>query len=82
MSNTPVKMSESSLAKPHTISDEMSNLSKRTKTRRSGLISEYVYFLKTYKMWWLVPVMALFLILGFLVVLGGTKAALLIYVLF
>jgi hypothetical protein len=53
-----------------------------TSPKRRGLVSEYVYFLKTYKMWWLLPVFALFVLLGFLVILGGSKAALLIYALF
>ncbi len=55
--------------------------SKR-KARRSGLISEYVYFFKTYKMWWLLPIIGLVVILGTLVVLGGSQAALMIYALF
>jgi len=54
----------------------------RTKIRRRGLISEYVYFIRTYKMWWLVPVLGLVSILGTLVWLGGSQAALLIYALF
>lgn len=49
---------------------------------RYGLLSEYWYFLKTYKTWWLLPVLAAITVLGVLVVLGGTKAALLIYALF
>jgi hypothetical protein len=55
---------------------------KTTKPARSGLIAEYVYFLRTYRMWWLVPVFAAITILGVLVILGGTKAGLLIYALF
>ena len=50
--------------------------------RSSSLIGEYVYFLRTYRMWWLLPVFAAMVILGVLVVLGGSKAALLIYALF
>jgi Family of unknown function (DUF5989) len=52
------------------------------KAGRSGILSEYVYFLRTYRMWWLMPVFAAITILGILVVLGGTKAGLLIYALF
>jgi Family of unknown function (DUF5989) len=48
----------------------------------SSLIGEYVYFLRTYRMWWLLPVFAAIMTLGVLVILGGTKAALLIYALF
>ena len=49
---------------------------------RLGLIGEYIYFLKTYRMWWLLPVFAAVMILGVLVVVGGAKGALLIYALF
>ena len=52
------------------------------KPRRPGLLSEYFYFLKTYKMWWLAPVLTLFLLLGLFVILGGSKVALLIYAMF
>ena len=52
------------------------------KTGRSGILSEYLYFLKTYRMWWLMPVFAAITLLGILVILGGTKAGLLIYALF
>jgi len=54
----------------------------RGKPVRHGLIAEYVYFLRMYRMWWLVPVFAAVTLLGLLVVLGGTKAGLLIYALF
>jgi len=52
------------------------------KTGRPGILSEYLYFLKTYRMWWLMPVFAAITLLGILVILGGTKAGLLIYALF
>ena len=58
-------------------------MGRRTgKAGRAGILSEYVYFLRTYRMWWLMPVFAAITILGILVVLGGTKAGLLIYALF
>lgn len=59
-------------------------MSRRRSARagRSSLLSEYVYFLRNYRMWWLMPVFAAITILGVLVLLGGTKAALLIYALF
>ena len=34
-------------------------MGRRTgKAGRSGILSEYVYFLRTYRMWWLMPVFA------------------------
>jgi len=52
------------------------------KRKRAGLLSEYVYFLKRHRMWWLAPTLLAVFILGFLVVLGGSAAAPLIYALF
>lgn len=49
---------------------------------RASILSEYLYFLKTYRMWWLLPVFMAITIFGVLVILGGTKAGLLIYALF
>lgn len=53
-----------------------------TAVKRAGLLGEYMYFLKTYKAWWLLPVFALVSVLGLLVVMGGSQAAMLIYALF
>jgi hypothetical protein len=49
---------------------------------RRGLLSEYVYFLKIYKMWWLLPILGVIALMGTLVMLSGTQGALLIYALF
>lgn len=49
---------------------------------RRGIVSEYVYFLRRYKMWWLLPTIVLIAALGGLVVLAGGKGALAIYALF
>jgi hypothetical protein len=50
--------------------------------RPRGFLSEYADFLRKYRMWWLVPVLAVTAILGALVMLGGSKAAPFIYALF
>ncbi len=52
------------------------------KVKRRGLLAEYVYFFRTYKMWWLVPVVMVIVVLGALIVMTGTQGALLIYALF
>lgn len=49
---------------------------------RTGLISEFVDFLKHNKKWWLTPIVVVMLLVGALVVLGGTAAAPFIYTLF
>lgn len=48
----------------------------------SGLMSEFLQFLKHNKKWWLLPILLVLLVVGVLVVLGGTAAAPFIYTLF
>ena len=55
---------------------------RNLKQSRRGIWSEYLYFLRTHRMWWLLPVFTVITVLGFLVVFAGTKGALLIYALF
>ena len=50
--------------------------------KQSGLVSEFIGFLKVNKKWWLAPIIISILLLGLLVVLGGTAAAPFIYTLF
>ncbi len=54
----------------------------RASEKQSGLVSELVGFLKANKKWWLAPIIISILLLGLLVVLGGTAAAPFIYTLF
>lgn len=49
---------------------------------RTGLVGEFVDFLKENKKWWLAPIIISILGLGLLVLLGGTAAAPFIYTLF
>ena len=50
--------------------------------RRPGLLSEFVQFLRYNRKWWLAPIPAVLLLVGLLVVLGGTGLAPWIYALF
>jgi hypothetical protein len=50
--------------------------------KRTGMFSEFLYFLKTSKKWWLLPIVAVLLLFGILVFLSGTAAAPFIYTLF
>ncbi len=50
--------------------------------KQAGLVSELVGFLRANKKWWLAPIIIAILLLGLLVVLGGTAAAPFIYTLF
>jgi hypothetical protein len=50
--------------------------------QRTGLVSEFLYFLKTSKKWWLLPIIIVLVGFGVLVFLSGTAAAPFIYTLF
>ncbi len=50
--------------------------------QRSGLAGEFLAYLKDNKKWWLAPIILCVLLLGLLVLLGGTAAAPFIYTLF
>ena len=54
----------------------------QAKQRRSGLVAEFIEFLRDNKKWWLAPIIVSVLVLGALVLLGGTAAAPFIYTLF
>lgn len=49
---------------------------------RTGVIGELVGFMSHNKKWWLTPIIVMFLLLGVLIVIGGTGAAPFIYTLF
>jgi hypothetical protein len=49
---------------------------------RSSLLREFVEYFGQNKKWWLAPIIASILLLGALVLLGGTAAAPFIYTLF
>jgi len=49
---------------------------------RTGLFSEFLSFLKDRKKWWLLPILIVLLLVGILVILGGTGVAPFIYTLF
>ena len=50
--------------------------------KQTGLVSEFVGFLRHHEKWWMAPIIISILLLGLLVVLGGTDAAPFIYTLF
>ncbi|MGD8316462.1 MAG: DUF5989 family protein [Myxococcales bacterium] len=50
--------------------------------KQAGLVAELWGFLKANKKWWLAPIIVAIVLLGLLVVLGGTAAAPFIYTLF
>ncbi|MCU0862736.1 MAG: DUF5989 family protein [Planctomycetes bacterium] len=44
-----------------------------------GLIAEFVAFMAENKMWWLTPILIVFLLLGVLLILGATGVAPFLY---
>lgn len=50
--------------------------------KRQGLLFEFLGFLAENKKWWLLPILLAVLLLGALVMLGGTAAGPFIYTLF
>jgi hypothetical protein len=80
--NAPAKPGPKISEAPASPPTQSPDPSASQKPVRRGMLGEYLYFLKTYKKWWLAPVIATILILGVLVTIGGTQGALMIYALF
>jgi hypothetical protein len=55
---------------------------ERASRGSSGILGEYIDFLRFHRKWWLAPIIMGLLIVGIMVVVGGTAAAPLIYALF
>jgi len=49
---------------------------------QTGVLAELLAFLRQNKKWWLTPIILVLLLVGVLIVLGGTGAAPFIYTLF
>lgn len=60
----------------------LSDFEKQAAEARGGFISEFWVFLKENKKWWLLPILLAFLLMGALLLAGGTGAAPFIYTLF
>ena len=58
------------------------DFTKQVEGASRGFFAEFWYLLWHTKKWWLAPVFLLLLLLGTMVILGGTAAAPLIYTLF
>jgi hypothetical protein len=52
------------------------------RSKRSSLTAEFLYYLRRYKRWSMLPILIALALLGALVSLGGTGAAPFIYALF
>ncbi len=55
---------------------------RQAEQQSPGLVREYLDFLAHNKKWWLLPIVVALLLVGALIVFGGTAAAPFIYTLF
>ena len=58
------------------------DLENQARQSQQGMVGELTDFLLHNKKWWLTPIIAVLMLVGLLVVLGGTGAAPFIYTLF
>ena len=49
---------------------------------QSGLVGEFIEYLRQNKKWWITPIVVVLLLVGALVIFGGSAAAPFIYTLF
>jgi hypothetical protein len=59
--------------------DPQNEFLQASKQRERGLLAEFWAFMGENKMWWLTPILVVFLLLGVLLVLGATGAAPFLY---
>ena len=57
-------------------------LAEQADRKQISFLQEYLHFLRSEKRWWMAPVLIGLLIIGAVVILGGTPAATFIYALF
>ncbi len=63
-------------------SREAEEFARRASEARVGLVRELLQFMRHNKKWWLTPIILALVLVGGLIVLGGTAAAPFIYTLF
>jgi hypothetical protein len=68
--------------KKRPVSPAKESFSQLADESSSNLLSEFWCFLKYNKKWWLTPIILTLLLVGLLIILGGSAAAPFIYTLF
>ena len=71
-------MGEDETAKRSEANDDFA---RQAEEKAPGLVAEFLDFLRYNKKWWLLPIIAVLLLIAALVILGGTGAAPFIYAL-
>lgn len=64
------------------MSKDVSEFDLEAQGRRSGLVGDFIAFLKHNRKWWLLPILVVMALVAVLIVLVGTGAAPFIYTLF
>ena len=59
-----------------------SEFKKEAGQKRASFLSEFVQFLMNNKKWWMIPIISVLLLLGLLLIAGGSGVAPFIYTLF
>jgi hypothetical protein len=59
-----------------------SSFQKASEQKQAGLLAEFWFMLKTNKKYWMAPLIIAILLLGVLIILGGSSVAPFIYTLF
>ncbi len=62
--------------------NESKDFEQLAQQKRTSIVQEFWYFLKTNKKWWLLPILIVLLLLGALALFAGTGVAPFIYTLF
>jgi hypothetical protein len=62
--------------------EDQETFSKQAEGRQRGLVAEFWVFICHNKKWWLTPIILVLVVVGVLVVLGGSAVAPFIYSLF
>jgi hypothetical protein len=70
------------MADPSKIEQQAREREQQAQQAHRGIVGEFADFLLHNKKWWLTPIVLVLLLVGLLVVLGGTGAAPFIYTLF
>jgi hypothetical protein len=62
--------------------DQRKSFEQANSARQTGLVAEFLLLLKHNRKYWLIPLLVALVVLGTLLILGGTAAAPFIYTLF